>query len=41
MNDKQEQYRQILARYEKLGWMPREDLEWILATLSELLENGQ
>jgi hypothetical protein len=41
MNDKQEQYRQILDRYKKLGWMPREDLEWILATLAELLENRQ
>lgn len=41
MDDKQEQFRLILARYKKLGWMPREDLDWILAALAELLENRQ
>jgi hypothetical protein len=40
MSDKQEQFRLILERYDKLGWMPREDLDWILKTLAELLENG-
>lgn len=41
MSDKQEQFRQILDRFNKLGWMPREDLVWVLETLAELLENGQ
>lgn len=41
MDDKQEKYSLILDRYKKLGWMPREDLDWILATLAELLENRQ
>jgi hypothetical protein len=36
----QEKFRQIMGRYEFLGWLPREDLDWILATLAELLENG-
>jgi hypothetical protein len=41
MDDKQERFRQILDRFNKLGWMPREDLVWLLETLAELLENGQ
>jgi len=41
MDDKQERFRQILDRFNKLGWMPREDLMWLLETLAELLENGQ
>jgi hypothetical protein len=35
----QEKFRQIMGRYKLLGWLPREDLDWILATLTELLEN--
>jgi hypothetical protein len=35
-----EKFRQIMSRFKKLGWLPREDLDWILATLAELLENG-
>ena len=35
----QEIFRQIMDRYKLLGWLPREDLDWILATLAELLEN--
>ena len=41
MDDKQERFRQILDRFNKLGWIPREDLVWVLETLAELLENGQ
>ena len=41
MDEKKEQFRLILKRYAKLGWMPREDLDWILKTLTELLENKQ
>ena len=35
----QEKFRQIMDKYEFLGWMPKEDLDWILAILAKLLEN--
>ncbi|MFO0053486.1 MAG: hypothetical protein ACK53Q_11155 [Dolichospermum sp.] len=41
MSDKQEQFRQIIERFKKLGWMPREDLIWVLETLAELLKNQE
>lgn len=34
----QEKFRQIMERYKLLGWLPKEDLGWILVTLAELLE---
>jgi len=37
MDDKQKRFRQILDKFKKLGWMPREDLDWVLETLAELL----
>lgn len=34
------EFERLRIKYEKLGWMAREDILWLLKVLGEMLENS-
>jgi hypothetical protein len=40
MDEQREKFQQILDRYSKLGWMPKEDLDWLIEALATMLSQA-
>lgn len=39
MADKKAEFERLRIKYEKLGWLAREDILWLLAALEEELQD--